>query len=648
MIDPSAAPVSSIWRTWRWRLVLPMLVAAGLFALLLIGLAYAAREQLSDAWAAGASGLLFAALLQLVLLGMIGRAAVMRRKNQQLQHTMERALLADKVILNSCEGIVVMDVQGRISTVNPAFTAITGYGSDEMQGANIRQLMPDHQHAESFERVWQEITTHRQWRGEIRIRRKGGEVFAAWMSLSAVLDETGAVSDHVGALTDMTEHMNALQQIDFLAFQDALTGLPNRILGQERLQQALAVALRHQSGLAVLCLDLDGFKHVNDTQGHATGDALLRIVAQRLTACLRKHDMVCRLSADEFMVVLQDVREQHHVASICEKILHHLAQRFDLEGVQLNISFSIGVAIAPQDGSDHETLMRHADTALFEAKEDGRNTYRFFDAQMNTNMTHYVQTRDGLRLALERKEFELYYQPQIDLASERLVGVEALIRWNRPGHGLVMPGAFIPAAEESGLIVPIGNWVLREACRQAALWNQSGWSYLVVAVNLSAVQFRRGELADDVAAALRDSGLDPAHLELELTESVLLRKIDPVLATIGRLKALGIRLSIDDFGTGYSSLSYLQRFDVDSLKIDRSFVTDLLSNKANQAIVQAVIQIARNLNLKTIAEGVKDTGLAARLKAMGCDQAQGYLYARPLPVAQLQVWMSARALQCAA
>jgi diguanylate cyclase (GGDEF)-like protein/PAS domain S-box-containing protein len=456
-------------------------------------------------------------------------------------------------------------------------------------------------------------------------------------------DENGTLRSLFGTTQDITEQVKARQQIEYLAFHDDLTGLSNRVLGQSRLQQAIASASRQGRGLAVLHLDLNQFKYVNDTHGHRLGDRLLQAVAGRLSQTLWADDTLCRLSGDEFMLVLPQVPSPQVVAPIandCDRVLSAFASPFDLDGLKLFVTLSIGVAIYPQDGGDGETLMCHANTALFEAKKAEQHSYRFFAPQMNADLMRFVQTRDHLRAALEHEEFELYYQPQIDLHSRRVVGVEALIRWQRPVEGLTLPAHFIAVAEESGLIVPIGQWVLQEACRQAAAWCDLGWRDCVVAVNLSAVHFRHGQVEQDVMVALEASGLDPAKLELELTESILLDNSEAVIATVSRWKARGIRLSIDDFGTGYSSLAYLKRFKVDKLKIDRSFITHLQTDADDLAIVQAIIQIARSLNLKTIAEGVDHAALADQLKCIGCDEVQGYLYSEPLPAAELEQWLN--------
>ncbi len=450
---------------------------------------------------------------------------------------------------------------------------------------------------------------------------------------------TGQALRMEGVLQEITEQKRALARIEYLAFHDALTGIPNRVLGQNRLQQAIATADRHAHGIGLLYLDLDKFKFVNDSHGHVVGDGLLKEVAKRLGQCLRAEDTICRLSGGEFMVILPEVLEPHRVSNVCERILAVLSRPFEVDGIRLFMSSSIGVALYPQAGSDGETLLRHASMALYEIKKSGTGKYGFFNQHMDTELQHYVQTRDALRLALERNEFALHYQPQIELVSGLVIGVEALLRWNRPGAGLVQPAQFIGIAEESGLVAPIGRWVLHEACRQAAAWQACGWNELVVAVNLSAVQFQSGQIEQDVCDALQASGLAPNRLELELTESMLLDKLDPVIGALQRWKAQGIQLSIDDFGTGYSSLAYLKHFKVNKLKLDRSFVINLQHDEQDRAIVRAMIQMARKLRLKTIAEGIEDRALAHTLHVMGCDEAQGYLFAKPMPAAELERYL---------
>lgn len=423
---------------------------------------------------------------------------------------------------------------------------------------------------------------------------------------------------------------------------DALTGLPNRVLGQDRLQQAIGVAHRDRSALAVLHLDIDKFKYFNDTHGRELGNQLFKQAARRLSAFAGEADTLFRLPDDEFVLVLTALDPEHAVARVgarCEQILVALAEPFVLEALQLYATMVIGVALYPADGADAETLIRHAETALKMAKKRAPRSYRFFEPDMNVALWRFVEVRDALRLALMRDEFVLHYQPQIDLRSHRVVGVEALLRWPKSGGEPALPATFIAVAEESGLIVPIGRWMLGEACRQAIAWHRAGWPDLTVAVNLSSVQFRQGDIVSDVADALAASGLDPRRLELELTESVLLHAEDSLQHTLVEWSALGIQLAIDDFGTGYSNIAYLKHLRVDKLKIDRSFIIDLRGDDESSALVQAMIQIARALKLRVLAEGVENTSVADQLERLGCDQAQGYLFAQPLPAEDFERWL---------
>ena len=455
-----------------------------------------------------------------------------------------------------------------------------------------------------------------------------------------VYDENVKLNGIFGTHQDITEQKEAQDQIESLSYHDPLTGLPNRVLARERLDQALIAAARHNHHVAVLYLDLDDFKHVNDRYGHNTGDLLLKAIAERVRSCLRAEDSLSRLSGDEFMVILPRADSERLISQACVRLVASLESPFEVDRVQLFCSFSIGVAVYPQSGTDCETLMRNADTALYEAKRQ-KGGYRFFEQEMNTALVHYLETRDCLRLALERGEFELYYQPQIDLSTGQISGVEALVRWNSPDRGLLLPQQFINIAETSGLIVPLGRWVLGEACRQAAAWWAASVPFQSMAVNLSSLQFNQGQVESDVSEALQDSGLAPALLELELTESTLLQYDHSVLDTVARWKAKGIRVAIDDFGTGYSNLSYLKRLNADKLKIDRSFVLDLIQSHQDRAIVQAIVQIGRSLGLHTTAEGVENPAASALLLSMGCDSAQGYYYGEPMPALKFEQWLTA-------
>jgi diguanylate cyclase (GGDEF)-like protein/PAS domain S-box-containing protein len=473
-----------------------------------------------------------------------------------------------------------------------------------------------------------------------QVKTETGELRTFSISGSPIFGTNGEFRGYRGVGSDITERKLADQQIEFLAFHDALTGLPNRMLMQDRFEQAMAQAERDGSKVALVFLDLDNFKSINDTLGHDAGDALLRQVATRLRECVRDTDTISRQGGDEFLIVLRDLPDTEVASAIMLKIMERLQEPFLADSQEISTSVSMGASIFPGDGNDFETLRRQADMAMYQAKDAGRNTYRFFDEAMNVEATEHLLLRNGLRRALERSEFVLHYQPQIDLASGAVIGVEALIRWNHPELGMVAPARFIPVAEESGLIVPIGQWVLREACRQAVAWKRAGLPALTMAVNLSAVQFKRGDVEQSVMQALEQTGLNPALLELELTESILIQNVESVLATVKRLKLLGVKISIDDFGTGYSSLSYLKRFDIDKLKIDQSFVRDLATDPDDAAIVRAIIQMARSLNLRTIAEGVESAEMQQQLRIFQCDEAQGYHFARPMPAQEMERYLA--------
>ncbi len=470
--------------------------------------------------------------------------------------------------------------------------------------------------------------------------RADGEPFTVRLLLT-VIQQGGRKRLHA-VLTDISEEKKAIARIKFLAFRDPLTGLPNKVAALDHLSQVIATAQKLGTSVGVLHIDVDKLRYINETHGHVFGDALIKAVGERLAEAMRPPMTLARLLGDDFMVVIDNVASASDVDEICERLLAQLADPYEVVGVQLIASFSIGVVMFPKDGESSEVLLRNADTALAAAQSTGINRYRFFEPAMNAAVVRFTETRNALWLALERNELELHYQPQIDLSSGKVVGAEALVRWNRPNVGLVMPGEFIGVAEESGLIIEIGRWVLNEVCRQVAEWARLGMGELVFAVNISAVQFRHGRLEQDIDDALSRYQLSPANLELELTESILLENDEPVLSTLARWKAQGFHLSIDDFGTGYSSLAYLKRLKVDKLKIDQSFIRHLASDHEDRGVVEAIIQIARVLKLTTIAEGVEDQSVLGELRLMGCDQVQGYLYSRPMPAAEFIEWVKGR------
>ena len=562
------------------------------------------------------------------------------------RRTEEQLKLAFEAIKHSGEGILVTDADHRILSANPAFEAMTGYRTDEIIGAepsvlSLGETGPEQEVAVAMREA---LATTGYWQGEVWNRRRSGEGYPGWLGVSVVQDADNRPKNYIYIFSDITERKEAQKRIEYLAHHDALTGLPNRLLLCDRVAQAQAQAHRMQSRVALMFLDLDRFKTINDSLGHPVGDALLKEVVERLKGCVRESDTISRQGGDEFIILLNDVRDGEAIARVADKIHQRMAEPIVLGAHTLNTSFSIGIAIYPEDGSDFDTLLQKADTAMYHAKEAGRNSHRFFTEQMNQRVVEHLSLETNLRRALDNREFVLHYQPQMDLGEGRIIGVEALIRWNSPEHGLVSPARFIPVAEDSGLIVPIGAWVLNEACRQARAWQDAGLPPMVVAVNLSAVQFKRPELVNTVINALVLSDLDSQWLELELTESILIQDAEATLDTVKRLKSLGIKLSVDDFGTGYSSLTYLKRFAVDKLKIDQSFVRDLVTDPDDAAIVRAIIQMAHSLKLKTIAEGVETEELANLLRIFHCDEIQGYWLARPMSAEQMEVFLRDRML----
>jgi diguanylate cyclase (GGDEF)-like protein/PAS domain S-box-containing protein len=420
------------------------------------------------------------------------------------------------------------------------------------------------------------------------------------------------------------------QQMTHLAEHDSLTGLPNRLLLNDRLAQSVKLAQRNMCQVAVLFLDLDGFKHINDSLGHAIGDKLLQSIAARLTDCLRAPDTISRLGGDEFVVLLPEVRQPEDAAITARRLLQALAESHSIEGHDLHVTTSIGVSVYPDDGLNAETLIKNADTAMYQAKDNGHHSFQFFRPAMNVRAVERQSIEEHLRRALERREFTLHYQPKINVATAAIIGVEALIRWTHPTRGVVPPAQFIPVAEDCGLILPIGAWVLREACAQAQTWMDTGLPAITMAVNVSALQFQNEDFLDDLSTILDETRLDPSHLELEVTESALMKHAELTASILSTLRGMGVQVAVDDFGTGYSSLSYLRKFTLDALKIDQSFVRQITTIPGETAIVRAIINMGRSLNLRVIAEGVETQDQLDFLKIHQCDEAQGYLFSRPV------------------
>ncbi len=558
-----------------------------------------------------------------------------RRAEEQLR-------LSAKVFEGASEGIVICDRNNRIMSVNRAFVEITGYAEAEVQGRDPRVLNSGRHDAAFFANLWHHLKTAGTWQGEIWNRRKGGEVYPEWLSITTVRDEAGEVSNYVAVFADVSERKRNEEHIRFLAEHDYLTGLPNRSLLHDRLQQAIALAERNDESLALMFIDLDRFKNINDSLGHQVGDQLLQEVGRRIQACVRSADTVSRPGGDEFIILLPSIETPQDAARVAEKLLESLNRPYQLGGHELVITASIGIAVFPEDGRDFQTLVKNADAAMYYSKEAGRDSFHFFTPDMNARVFERLSLENSLRRALERQEFLLYYQPQVDMPSGRVIGFEALIRWQHPQMGLVSPARFIPVAEDSGLIVPIGEWVLGEACRQNRAWQEQGMPAVPVAVNISALQFRQPQFEASVERALAESGLEPAWLELELTESMMLHQGQGATDLLDRLKARGVRLSIDDFGTGYSSLAYLKRLPLDKLKIDQAFVRDIASDAGDAAITATIIQMAHNLGLSVIAEGVETEAQLEFLQAHDCASAQGFYFARPMPAADIRAFWDGR------
>jgi diguanylate cyclase (GGDEF)-like protein/PAS domain S-box-containing protein len=539
------------------------------------------------------------------------------------------------VFENTREGVVLTDAERNIVTVNPAFVEITGYTRAEVQGRALGLLWAKHHHRTLSAQVWSEVDRQGQWQGEIWIRRKGGELRPVWKNISVVRDSAGCVVNHVAVFSDITAIKDAEERLHYIAYHDALTDLPNRLLLHDRLASALDRAARDGTSVALLYLDLDNFKHVNDTLGHEEGDRLLQAMAARIGGCVRGRDRVARLGGDEFVVIEEGVRDPREAAHVAERILEALSAPVELAGLELRMRASIGISLGPRHGESGEALLKAADAAMYRAKRNGRSSYAFFSEEMTRQALERLTLENALRHPSLTDQLVLQYQPQVEILSGRLVGVEALVRWNHPVRGLLGPNAFVPIAEDAGLVHLIGDWVLRSACRQAREWMRSERGALRMSVNVSAYQLRNERILESVAAALRDSGLPPELLELEVTEGAL-QTGDEAGAMLERFKQLGVHLALDDFGTGYSALSSLKLLPFDRLKIDRAFVRELEQDANDRALVKAIIAMGRSLGLDIIAEGVETPGQLAFLRKEGCDEMQGFLISAPLDADELE------------
>jgi len=538
--------------------------------------------------------------------------------------------LAPMIFKASNEAIQITDASARILDVNPAFTEITGYTREEVLGKNPGMMKSGKHDADFYAEMWKSLRESGNWRGEIWDRRKDGEVFAKWLAINAVKGPTGKVEKYIGIFSDITSIKETEKYHEFLAHYDSLTRLPNRLLFNDRLERDMLSSMRHKLSMALMFLDLDHFKNVNDTLGHHIGDKLLQSAASRLKGAIRKNDTVARLGGDEFAVIVPEVRTPNDAAAVAEKIVQAMSEPFRVGQNEILTSTSIGITMFPDDNDTREALLRNADIAMYHAKDQGRGTYQFFTMEMKERVEERIRVEKNLREALTNGEMVLYYQPQVELRSGRIIGVEALVR-RQEEEWLVPPAIFMGVAEETGLVVDLCNWTLDESCRLAMEWFSSGVPLVRMAVNVSALQFEMPNFVDRVSQSLISSGLDPALLELELTERVLMKSTDVAVKKMNRLKEMGIMLSIDDFGTGYSSMNYLRTFPVEKLKIDYSFVHAIGKGKDGEAIVRSIISLAHNLDMTVIAEGVEKKEQLDFLVAEGCDEIQGFYFSFPLP-----------------
>lgn len=543
-----------------------------------------------------------------------------------------------RAVEHSPVSIVITNLEGCIEYVNPKFTTVTGYSFEEALGQNPRLVQSGETPAEQYRMLWETIGRGEVWEGEFFNRRKDGSLYWERATIAPVSDDSGHISHYVAIKEDISERKKTEAYIHHLAHYDALTSLPNRALLQDRVNKAIAAAHCEQRYLAMLFIDLDHFKHINDSLGHFSGDCILREAARRLRGCVRDMDTVARLGGDEFAVLLPETTPEG-AERTARKVIDTMGQVQLIGEHRLNVTASIGISVYPHDAHDFEGLLKSADAAMYKAKEEGRNTCRFFAQEMNTEALERLLLHNSLRRAIDRHDGEhrltLHYQPQFDLIRQQVIGVEALVRWSHPDIGMVSPLRFIPVAEETGLIHALGAWVMREACHQAMRWRQAGLSLPLIAVNVSPLQLRQPDFEDQVVHALIDSGL-PAHcLELELTESALMEDTEGMILKLRRIEQMGVRLAIDDFGTGYSSLSYLKRLPIHKLKIDQSFIRSLTSDTDDLIIVSAIIGLGRSLGLRVIAEGVETPEQIELLHQNGCNEAQGYYFSRPLPAQEL-------------
>ncbi|MBI4549662.1 MAG: EAL domain-containing protein [Candidatus Omnitrophica bacterium] len=555
-------------------------------------------------------------------------------------HSKEELIKLSIAVEQSPASIMITDTEGRIEYVNVKFTEVTGYTLDEVKGKKPSFLKTGETPLETYKQLWDTILDGREWRGEFRNRKKSGEHYWEQALIAPIRNTEGKVTHFLAIKEDITKRKWSEEALVHMAYYDSLTDLPNRFLIYDRLNQALSHARRKKKMAGVLSLGLDRFKNINDAFGHTVGDGLLQAVAKRLSDICGKNNFVARVGGDEFMIILPELKNVEEALQMAQQIQDAIRPVFSLEGHEIHVTVSIGISVYPSDGDDVETLLKDANTAMDRAKQRGRNNYQLYTPTMHVETFGRMVLENNMRKALGREEFRLHYQPFVELKTRRITGMEALLRWEHPDIGLVSPVEFIPIAEESGLIVPIGEWVLRTACKKVREWADAGLPQLSVAVNLSARQFQQANLLEMIESVLKDTGLNPESLELEITESIAMENVAFTLSTLRQLRDRGVRISIDDFGTGYSSLNYLKEFPISALKIDRSFIRDLVADPADAAIVSAMIVLAHSLSLQVVAEGVETQEQLDFLKKNKCDIVQGFLFSKPVPADQFQALVS--------
>ena len=542
--------------------------------------------------------------------------------------------LSESIIERTVEGVFITDESGIIERVNPAFTRITGYSAAEAIGAPPRILKSNRQNEEFYRNMWEHIVRNGYWEGEIWNRTKDGHAIPVWQSISVIENGVGELKKYVSIFHDISDIKFTEAKLEHQAYHDVLTGLPNRQLFLDRLQQAIAASKRNQKKTAVILLDIDNFKKINDSLGHNLGDKYLQIISERLTRTSREEDTIARLGGDEFALINLYISDQNNVLDILERVQETIAHPVILEEHELIPSASIGITFYPDDGNTAHELLQNADLAMYKAKLSEKGTYALFNSELQKQAQNRIELETAMRQALQNDQFKLYYQPKINPNTNEVCGVEALVRWDRKGT-VVSPGEFIPIAEESGLILPLGRQILYKACKEIYNLHQQGFPEIAVAVNISGTQFQDASLINQIRSVLNETGIEPAKLNIEITENVAISDMESALHMIEELERMGINTAIDDFGTGYSSMAYIKRFKSHTLKIDKSFIDDLPGDQGDQAIIQAIITMSHALGMKVVAEGVETNAQVEYLKAVGCDYIQGYYYSKPLPLKEL-------------